>query len=275
LRGFYFDGWNEWHKAVTGDTPYAEYFTPIAASSRYTHAQAVEAWRQLCVQAKRILREHDAVKSERPSDYSPEICTNTYSAWGLQVSTSPSAYTNPYVVPPDGYITRAIYVNRNHWSWEWYTNPNRRTDSILLEKWYWDPHRTQQVEGDIYRSVVTGSDSSDARVLTALRHGLKVYLKVPFAVSRDDYERKVIRIAQFWSAYRTEFPGRIFFGEGHHRDAPRYPDGNRINFVPYNGNPFDRRAGYPQPVSRLLRWNYDANPEFRPIKLTLNHGEPE
>jgi hypothetical protein len=276
LRGFYFDGWNEWHRAVTGSAPSGpEYYTPIADSSRYSHSQAVEAWRQLCAQARRILREHDAFKSERPSDYSPQICTNTYNAHGLQASTSSTAYQDPHVIPADGYITQTMYVNRNHWSWDWYTNPNRRTDSILLEHWWWEPHATQHVEGDIYRSVVTESLSLKARVVTALQHGLTVYLKVPFAVSRDDYEDKVIRIARFWSLYRTQFGDKIFFGEGKHDDAPRYPDGNRIDFVPYNGNPLDRRAGYPQPVSRLLRWNYDENPEFRPIKLTLNHGESE
>ena len=275
VRGFYFDDWLEWHKIVTGGTPAGEYHTPVAPSSRYTHAQAVEAWRQLYVQTKRILREHDAVKSERPSDYTPEICSNTYSVWGLEASHSASAYTNPYVVPADGYITQTVYVNRNNWAWDWYTNPNRRTDSIMVEEWYWNQYGTQQIEGDIYRSIRVGSNSREARILTALRHGLKVYLEVPHAVSRDDYEQKVTRIAQFWSKYRTEFPDRIFFSERNHREVPRYPNGNRINFVPYNGDPTDRRAGYPQPVSRLLRWNYDANPEFRPIKLTLNHGEAQ
>jgi len=277
LRGFYFDGWHEWHRVVTGGSldGGSEYYTPIAQNSRYSNAQAVEAWRQLCVRAKWILREHDAVKSERPPDYSPQICSNTYSAWGLQASTTP--YPDSYVIPADGYITQTMYVNRNHWAWDWYTNPNRRTDSILLEHWWWDPHATQPVDAgrDIYRSVVTESLSLKARVITALRHGLTVYLKVPFAVSRDDYEDKVIRIARFWSLYREQFGDKIFFGEGKHTDAPRYPNGNRIDFVPYNGNPLDRRAGYPQPVSRLLRWNYDENPEFRPIKLTLNHGESE
>jgi hypothetical protein len=277
VRGIYFDEWLEWHRAVTGGTPYAGYFTPIAESSLYTHAQAVEAWRQLYFQMKRILREHDAVKSERPSNYSPEFCSNTYDAWGLQTSTDPRAFTNPYVVPADGYITQTIYVNRNHWAWDWYTNPNRRTDSILLEEWYWSGYQTELVRNtsNIYQSVVRGNNHRDAKVLTALRHGLKVYLQVPHAVSRDDYEAKVLRIAQFWSKYRTEFPDKIFFVERNHREAPVAPNGERINFVPYNGNPLDRRAGYPQPVSRLLRWNYDENPEFRPIKLTLNHGEPE
>ena len=275
LRGFYFDDWLDWHKMVTGGTPAGEYYTPIASSSLYTAAQAVEAWRQLYVHSKRILREHDAVKSERPQNYSPEICSNTYNVWGLQASHSASAYTNPYVIPADGYITQTVYVNRNHWSWDWYTNANRRTDSIMVEEWYWSMYGTQQVTGDIYRSTVTGSDIRDARVLTALRHGLTVYLQVPHAVSRDDYEAKVVQIAKFWSKYRTEFPDRIFFSERNHREVPRYPNGNRIDFVPYNGNPLDRRAGYPQPVSRLLRWDYDRNPEFRPIKLTLNHGEAQ
>jgi len=276
LRGFYIDGWNEWHRVVTGGTAMgSEYHTPIATSSLYTPVQAVEAWRQFYVQLKRILREHDAVKTDRPPDYAPEICSNTYSAWGLETSFDPSAYANPYVVPSDGYITRTVYVNRDHWSWDWYTSSNRRTDSIMVEEWYWSMYETQQVAGDIYRSVVTGADNRDARILTALRHGLTVYLQVPHAVSRDDYEAKVVRIAQFWSKYRTEFPGRIFFSERNHREVPRYPSGNRIDFVSYNGNPLDRRAGYPQPVSRLLRWNYDANPEFRPIKLTLNHGESQ
>jgi hypothetical protein len=277
LRGFYIDDWIEWHKMVTGGTPAGEYYTPIATGSRYTDAQAVEAWRQFYVQLKRILREHDAVKLERPSNYTPEICSNTYSAFGLETSYSASAYTNPYIVPVDGYITQTVYVNRNNWSWDWYTNANRRTDSIMVEEWYWSVYGTQSIDAnrDIYRNTVTGADNRDARVLTALRHGLTVYLQVPQAVSRDDYEAKVIRIAKFWEKYRTEFPNRIFFSERNHREAPRYPNGNRINFVPYNGNPFDRRAGYPQPVSRLLRWNYDANPEFRPIKLTLNHGEAQ
>jgi len=275
IRGFYIDDWLDWHRIVTGGTPAGEYHTPVAASSRYTHAQAVEAWRQFYVQLKRILREHDAVKSERPQNYSPEICSNTYNVWGLQASHSASAYTNPYVIPADGYITQTVYVDRNHWSWDWYTNPNRRTDSIMIEEWYWSGYETQQITGDIYRSRVTGSDIRDARILTALRHGLTVYLQVPHAVSRNDYEEKVIRIARFWSKYRTEFPNRIFFVERNHREVPRYPNGNRINFVPYSGNPLDRRAGYPQPVSRLLRWNYDENPEFRPIKLTLNHGEAQ
>jgi hypothetical protein len=280
IRGFYFDGWHEWHRVVTGGSPGggSEYYTPIAQSSRYSNAQAIEAWRQLCVQAKRILREHDAFKSERPPDYSPQICSNTYSAWGLQASTSSTAYSNPYVIPADGYITQTMYVDRNHWSWDWYTNPNRRTDSILLEQWWWDSHRTQPIEGNIYRSVVSESLSTKARVLTALRHGLTVYLKVPHAISRDDYEDKVIRIARFWSLYREQFGDKIFFGEVNHRDVPRTNENDsdsRVPFVPYNGNPLDRRAGYPQPVSRLLRWNYDENPEFRPIKLTLNPGEAQ
>ena len=275
LRGFYIDDWNEWHKMVTGGAPAGEYYTPIATSSRYTNVQATEAWRQFYVQLKRILREHDAVKLDRPSDYTPEICSNTYSAQGLETSLSASAYTNPYVIPADGYITQTVYVNRNSWAWDWYTNANRRTDSIMVEEWYWSLYGTQQITGDIYRNTVTGDNTRDARVLTALRHGLTVYLQVPQAVSRDDYEAKVLRIAQFWEKYRTEFPNRIFFAERNHREAPRYPNGNRINFVPYNGNPLDRRAGYPQPVSRLLRWDYDRNPEFRPIKLTLNPGESQ
>ena len=278
LRGFYFDDWIDWHRLVTGGTPAGEYYTPIASSSRYSNAQAVEAWRQLYVQAKRILREHDAVKSERPPDYSPQICSNTYSASGLQTSTNPTAYSNPYVIPADGYITQTMYVDRNHWSWDWYTNPNRRTDSILLEQWWWESRRTQQIEGNIYRSVVSESLSTKARVLTALRHGLTVYLKVPHAISRDDYEDKVIRIARFWSLYREQFGDKIFFGEANHRDVPLTDPNDsdsRVPFVPYNGNPLDRRAGYPQPVSRLLRWNYDENPEFRPIKLTLNPGESQ
>jgi hypothetical protein len=272
IRGIYFDGWNEWHKAVTGRTPYAGYFTPIDPSSLYTDAQAVQAWRQLYVQVKRILREHDAVKSERPPNYSPEFCSNTYDVFELQTSTSSTAYSNPYVVPADGYITQTIYVNRNHWAWDWYTNPNRRTDSIMVEEWYWRLYHIELVPGtsNIYRSVVSGNNQRDAKILTALRHGLKVYLQVPHAISRDDYEAKVLRIAQFWSKYRTEFPDRIFFVERNHREVP-----GGVPFVPYNGNPLDRRAGYPQPVSRLLRWNYDQNPEFRPIKLTLDPGEPE
>ena len=278
IRGFYIDDWLDWHKIVTGGTPAGEYHTSVAVGSRYSHTQASEAWRQFYVQLKRILREHDAVKSERPPDYSPKICSNTYSVWGLETSHNASAYTDPYVIPPDGYITRTVYVNRNNWAWDWYTNPNRRTDSIMVEEWYWNPYRTQQIADDIYRNTVTGSDARDARVLTALRHGLTVYLQVPHAVSRDDYEAKVIRIAQFWSKYRTEFPGRIFFAERNHREVPRVNENDsntRIPFVPYNGNPLDRRAGYPQPVSRLLRWNYDQNPEFRPIKLTLNPGEAQ
>jgi len=276
LRGLYIDGWREWHNVVTGGGAMgSQYYTPIAAGSLYTHTQAIEAWRQFYMHAKRILREHDAVKSERPSDYTPEFCSNTWDAGGLETSYSASAFTNPYVVPADGYITQTVYVNRNNWAWDWYTNPNRRTDSIMVEEWYWNQYGTQQIEGDIYRSIRVGNNSREARILTALRHGLKVYLEVPHAVSRDDYEQKVTRIAQFWSKYRTEFPDRIFFSERNHREVPRYPNGNRINFVPYNGDPTDRRAGYPQPVSRLLRWNYDANPEFRPIKLTLNHGEAQ
>jgi len=275
IRGFYIDSWIDWHRFTTGGTPAGQYRTPIAPESLYTDAEAVEAWRQFCYQLRYILREHDAVKSERPPDYTPEICSNTWNAAGLETSYSASAYTNPYVVPADGYITQTVYVNRNNWGWDWYTNPDRRTDSIMIEEWRWAQYATQLIEGDIYRSTPRGGNDRDARILTALRHGLKVYLEVPHAVSRDDYEEKVIRIAQFWSKYRTEFPDRIFFSERNHREVPRYPNGNRINFVPYNGNPLDRRAGYPQPVSRLLRWNYDENPEFRPIKLTLNHGEAQ
>ena len=277
IRGFYFDEWIDWHLWVTGGRPGGSYYTPIAASSRYTDAQAVEAWRQLYVQSKRIQREHDAFKSERPPDYTPEICSNTYAGIPFQTSTSASAFRNAYVVPADGYIRQTVYVNRDHWAWDWCTNPNRRTDSILLELWYWDLYQTQLVPNtsDIYQSVVRESLSREAGIITALRHGLKVYLQVPHAVSRDDYEAKVIQIAKFWSKYRTEAPDRIFFMERNHKEVPRYPDGRRIDFVPYNGNPLDRRAGYPQPVSRLLRWNYDQNPEFRPIKLTVNHGEPE
>jgi hypothetical protein len=277
IRGFYFDEWIDWQNWVTGGRPGGSYYTPIAESSRYTEAQAVEAWRQLYVQSKRILREHDAFKLERPPDYTPEICSNTYAGIPFQMSTSASTFTNAYVVPADGYIRQTVYVNRNHWTWDWCTNPNRRTDSILLELWYWDLYVTEPVDAqnDIYRSVVRESLFRDAGIITAFRHGLKVYLQVPHAVSRDDYEAKVIQIAKFWSRYRTEAPDRIFFMERNHKEVPRYPNGSRINFVPYNGNPLDRRAGYPQPVSRLLRWNYDRNPEFRPIKLTVNQGEPE
>jgi hypothetical protein len=278
LRGFYIDDWIDWHKLVTGGTPAGEYHTPVAASSLYTNAQAIEAWRQFYVQAKRILREHDAFKSERPANYAPEICSNTYSAQGLDTSLSASAYSNPYVIPPDGYITQTVYVNRNSWAWDWYTNPNRRTDSIMVEEWYWHPYRTQLITGNIYRSAATGAWNRDARILTALRHGATVYLQVPQALSRDDYEAKVLQIAKFWSTYRNEFQGRIFFVERNHREVPRVNENDpetRIPFVPYNGNPLDRRAGYPQPVSRLLRWNYDQNPEFRPIKLTLDPGEAQ
>ena len=273
IRGFYVDDWIVWHMFATDNPPGNRYYTPIAPESLHTHAEAVEAWRQFCHQLRYIQREHDAYRSERPNNYSPEVCSNTYNLYGLEARTTP--YPNSYVVPPDGYIQRTIYVNRANWGWDWYTNPDRRTDSIMLEVWYWAQHATQQIDSDIYASTVVGNDTYDARVLTALRHGLKVYLEVPHAVSRDDYEQKVIRIARFWSKYRTEFPDRIFFSERNHREVPRDPNGNRINFVPYNGNPLDRRAGYPQPVSRLLRWNYDANPKYRPIKLTLNHGEAQ
>ena len=275
VRGIYVDGWIEWHRFTTGGVPAGQFHTPIASESLYTNAQAVEAWRQFCYQLRYILREHDAYRSERPNNYSPEVCSNTYNALGLETSTAP--YRNSYVVPADGYIQQTIYVNRDSWAWDWYTNPDRRTDSIMVEEWYWSLYGTQPVSGttDIYQSTVVGNDRRDARILTALRHGLKVYLQVPHAVSRDDYEAKVIQIAKFWSKYRTEFPDRIFFSERNHREVPRTPDGRRINFVPYNGDPTDRRAGYPQLVSRLLRWDYDANPKYRPIKLTLDHGEAQ
>jgi len=280
ITGIYVDSWNSWFNIVRGGSAQGGTATPILTADRYSNSQAHEAYRQFVHQLRYILRELDAARENRPSNYVPEVCTNTYAAFHLQVSDNPNAYTDPYVIPDDAYLDRAYYINRNSAGYELYTNPDRRTDSILIEEWWWALHETETISGSgqsgIYKSKQTGWYNRDARILLALRHGITVHLQVPHAVSKNDYELKVIQIAKFWSQYRTQFPNQIYFVERNHREVPRLPNtSTRINFVPYNGNPNDPRAGYPQPVSRLLRWNYDADPRFRPIKLTLNDGEAQ
>ena len=279
IVGFYVDEWIDWFLAVRGVSTLNGRVTPILPEDWYTTEQAHEAYLQFAQQLRYIARELDAARESRPPDYTPEICSNTYSAMLLQVSSSP--YPNSYVIPDDEYLDRTYYINRESEGYPIYTNPGRHSDSILLEVWWWDQYVTELIDGNsdqtgIYKSKQVGSYSRDAAVLLALRHGLKVFLQVPHAVSKDDYELKVIQIARFWSQYRTQFPNQIYFMERNHREVPRILNtSERINFVPFNDNPRDRRAGYPQPVSRLLRWNYDANPRFRPIKLTLDHGEAQ
>lgn len=281
--GVYIDAWNQWFSFVRGGAPAgSQSYTPILSADRYTTAQAHEAFRQLVHQVRYIMRELDAAREDRPSDYSPEVVVNTYNCAHLSVSTNANAYTNAYLIPKDNYIRQNHYVNMDSSGYPFYTNPDRRPDGILIEEMWWYPHETQRVDGTprsqsaIYVSRRTSGQSYDARLLLALRHGLKVHILIPHAVSKDDYEQKVIQIAEFWNAYRTRFPGQIIFGELNHSAVPYIEEtSTNINFVPYNGDLTDRRAGYPQPVSRLLRWDYDRNPQFRPIKLTLNDGEAQ
>ena len=178
ITGIYVDAWNSWFSVVRGGAAQGGIATPILPADRYTTSQANEAYRQFVYQLRRIMRELDAARDTRPPDYTPEIITNTYDAVHLGVSSDSNAYSDSYVVYADGYLTTTMYINRNSSGYEFYANPDRRSDGILLERFLWDPYETKLVAGNadqsgIYKSKFTPSNSRLARILFALQHGLK------------------------------------------------------------------------------------------------------